>query len=187
MPEFDVIDDDSGDGLPDRTGQFARLLHANHRDLFAFIYSLVQHHADAEDVYQQTTLVLWNKFDQFEPGTNFGAWSRRVAHFTARDFLRSRRRRAQCFSDALLDSIAAAYPPQGPEAAALRSEVLAGCLEKLSRRDRRLVERCYARDRDFKTIAAAENRSVAAIYQAISRVRKALYQCMVRTLAIESR
>ena len=85
-----------------RKRQFAELLHEHHRDLFNFIYSLVQHHADAEDVFQQTTLVLWRKFDDFVMGTNFAAWATRVAHLTARDFVRSRRRHAVSFSDELL-------------------------------------------------------------------------------------
>lgn len=175
------------EGDADRTGRFAQLLHESRRDLFAFIYSLVQNHADAEDVFQQTALVLWNKFDDFVPGTNFAAWATRVAHFTARDFLRSRRRNVPCFSDELLESIASAYRPLGSEVNANRSEALAQCLEKLSRRDRRLVERCYSRERDFAEIAKAESRSVAAIYQAICRIRKNLYHCVVRTLAMESR
>jgi RNA polymerase sigma-70 factor, ECF subfamily len=171
----------------DRTARFAQLLHESRRDLFAFIYSLVQHHADTEDVFQQTTLVLWNKFDDFVPGTNFAAWATRVAHFTARDFLRSRRRNIPCFGDELLESIASAYRPLGPDGNTIRSEALARCLEKLSRRDRRLVERCYSRERDFAEIAKSESRTVAAIYQAICRVRKNLYHCVVRTLAMESR
>ena len=55
----------------ERKHQFAELLREHHRDLFNFIFSLVHHHADAEDVFQQTTLVLWRKFDDFVIGTNF--------------------------------------------------------------------------------------------------------------------
>ena len=174
-------------GNAERTGRFAQLLHESRRDLFAFIYSLVQHHADTEDVFQQTTLVLWNKFDDFVPGTNFAAWATRVAHLTARDFLRTRRRSIPCFSDELLESIAGAYRPLGTDGNAMRSEALAKCLEKLSGRDRKLVECCYSRDRDFAAIADAESRTVAAVYQAICRIRKNLYHCVVRTLAMESR
>ena len=170
-----------------RAERFEKLLYESRRDLFAFIYSLVQNHADAEDVFQQSALVLWNKFGDFTPGTNFAAWATRVAHFTARDFLRSRRRSVPCFSDELLEAIASAYRPLGNDGNAARSEALASCLQKLSVQDRGLVERCYSGDRDFAEIAKAENRTVAAIYQAISRIRKSLYHCIVRTLAMESR
>jgi RNA polymerase sigma-70 factor (ECF subfamily) len=170
-----------------RKRQFAELLHEHHRDLFNFIYSLVQHHADAEDVFQQTTLVLWRKFDDFVIGTNFAAWSTRVAHLTARDFVRSRRRHSVSFSDELLEAIASSYRRPSSEVSAMRLEALGRCLEKLSRRDRRLVERCYSRQSKFAEIAKAEGRSVDAIYQAICRIRKNLYHCVGRTLATENR
>src|SRR5688572_30812660 len=158
-----------------RKRQFAELLHEHHRGLFNFIYSLVQQHADAEDVFQQTTLVLWRKFGDFVIGTNFAAWATRVAHLTARDFVRSKRRHIPSFSDELLESIASSYRPRGSDFSAMRLEALGRCMEKLSRRDRRLVERCYSRGRQFSEIAAAEGRSVTAIYQAICRIRKNLY------------
>jgi RNA polymerase sigma-70 factor (ECF subfamily) len=120
-------------------------------------------------------------------GTNFAAWSTRVAHLTARDFVRSRRRHGVSFSDELLEAIASSYRPPSSEVSAMRLEALGRCLEKLSRRDRRLVERCYSRQSKFAEIAKAEGRSVDAIYQAICRIRKNLYHCVDRTLATENR
>ena len=170
-----------------RKRQFAELLHEHHRGLFNFIYSLVQNHADAEDVFQQTTLVLWRKFDDFVMGTNFAAWATRVAHLTARDFVRSRRRHAVSFSDELLEAIASSYRPPSSEFSNMRLEALGQCLEKLSTRDRRLVQCCYSRPGKFAEIAKTEGRSIDAIYQAICRIRKNLYHCVDRALAMESR
>ena len=69
----------------------------------------------------------------------------------------------------------------------MRMEALAKCVEKLPRRDRKLVERCYGDDGDVPAIAAAENRTVASVYQAIYRIRKNLFGCVERTLAAENR
>lgn len=168
-----------------RLRQFGELLAECHCDLFAFIYSLVQHHADAEDVYQQVTIVLWEKFDTFEIGTNFAAWATKVAHNTARDFIRSRRRNAITLSDEVLDAVAAAYAAKRHWSSGEASEALERCLKKLTDKERRLVERCYSPNRDFATIAQEENRTIGAIYQAICRIRKNLYSCVQRTLAQE--
>ena len=46
----------------DSSAEFARLLREAHRELFGFIFAMLQNRADAEDVYQQTALVLWRKF-----------------------------------------------------------------------------------------------------------------------------
>jgi RNA polymerase sigma-70 factor (ECF subfamily) len=170
----------------EQASQFAELLRGSHRDIFVFIYSLVQNRADAEDVYQQTTLVLWSKFSEFTPGTNFAAWATRVAHLTAQHFIRSRRRQHLYFSDEMLDSLLEVQRPQGPEHYSMRMEALAKCMEKLPRRDRKLVDRCYGGD-DVPAIAEAENRTVASIYQAIYRIRKNLFSCVERTLAAENR
>ncbi len=178
MPDQDEL-------VINRVRQFGELLAEVHRDLFAFIYSLVQNHADAEDVYQQVTLVLWEKFDTFEIGTNFASWATTVAHNTARGFIRSRRRNAVTFSNEVLDAIAAAYRASQGWGSTDTSEALGQCLKKLSERDRRLVEKCYLPDRDFRKIAHDENRTVGAIYQAICRIRKNLYACVKRTLAQE--
>jgi RNA polymerase sigma-70 factor, ECF subfamily len=168
-----------------RVRQFGELLGECHRELFTFIYSLVQHHADTEDVYQQVAIVLWKKFDDFQIGTNFAAWATKVAHLTARDFIRSRRRRTCAFSDVVLEAIASAYDSQHYWKSSETSDALADCLKDLSVKERRLVDRCYSPGRDFQLIAKEENRSVEAIYQAICRIRKRLFACVQRKLAQE--
>ncbi len=167
-----------------RVERFGALLAACHGDLFGFIYSLVQHHADAEDVYQQVAIVLWEKFDTFELGTNFPAWATTVAHNVARDFLRSRKRVAITFSEEVLDAIAEVHKAKRTSNSDV-ADALTTCVKKLSDRDRKLVDRCYAPNRDFGTIAKEEGRTIGAIYQAISRVRKSLHACVQRTLSQE--
>ena len=171
--------------MPSRASQFGELLAASQRELFGFIYSLVQHHSDAEDVFQQVALVLWEKFDTFEIGTNFAAWSTTVAHNVARDFIRSRKRVAITFSNEVIEAIAAAYSAKRCWNSSDVSDALAGCLKKLSEDDRRLANRCYAPNRDFAAIAKDENRTIGAVYQAICRIRKNLYGCVQRTLSRE--
>lgn len=168
-----------------RGRRFGELFADCHESLFAFIYSLVQHHADAEDVYQQVAVVLWEKFDTFENGTNFAAWATKVAHNVARDFIRSRRRNAISFSDDVLDTIAAAYSARQQRDNSDMKDALDRCLQKLPEKDRILVERCYAPNRDFGAIAIEENRTIGAIYQAICRIRKNLYRCVQRRASQE--
>lgn len=169
----------------ERMQAFAELLHENHRGLFSFIYSLVHNYADAEDVYQQAALIMWRKFDDFELGTNFSAWSAQVARNAARDFLKSKRRQALCFSDDFIESIQAAYQSRHPDFFAVRADALEQCLEKLSQRDRELLKMFYSPDRDMSRISSVTRRSIAALYQAISRIRKNLSRCVQRSLATE--
>ena len=59
----------------DRQAEFAQLL-ATHRDqLFGYLYALAQNFHDTEELFQETTIILWEKFETFERGTNFIAWA----------------------------------------------------------------------------------------------------------------
>jgi RNA polymerase sigma-70 factor (ECF subfamily) len=173
--------------MNDKSQIFADLLLKSHRDLFGFIYSLVQNLQDAEDVYQETTAVLWQKFDDFTLGTSFSAWAMRVAQLRVLKYAAARRRERLFFHDDLLNSIAEAYQRDAADRSSRRADALAGCLEKLSDKERRLVMRCYAPDRNYADIARQEGRTVGAIYQALNRIRKALYACIERSMALEGR
>lgn len=169
---------------PDNSNdEFVTLFREVHRELFGFIFAMLQNRADAEDVYQQTALVLWRKFSTFEPGTNFVAWAIRVAQFEIKDFVKARRRRKVFFSDEVLDAIAVQYQTESSDFAERRLDALARCIDKLSERDRRMLDQCYRVGRDYGNIARAEGKTVGAVYKAISRIRKALYHCVQRSLA----
>jgi RNA polymerase sigma-70 factor, ECF subfamily len=168
----------------DRThSEFAELLREAHHELFGFIFAMLQNRADAEDIYQQTSMVLWRKFATFEPGTNFVAWAIRVAQFEIKDYVKARRRRKVFFNDEILDAIAERYQAESSEFRERRLEALANCIDKLSERDRNLLNNCYAVERDYSKIARAEGKTLGAVYQAICRIRKALHMCVQRSLA----
>lgn len=170
---------------PNSNAEFAKLLRETHRELFGFIFAMLQNRADAEDVYQQTALVLWRKFSQFEPGTNFVAWAIRVAQLEIKDYVKAQRRRKVFFNDEILAAIAVGYQAQSDDVREQRLEALAKCVDKLSDRDRRMLEQCYAVERDYRKIARAEGKSLGAVYQAISRIRKSLYLCVQRSMTAE--
>ena len=49
--------------------------------LLSYIYRRVANREQAQEVLQQTNLVLCRKADDFELGTNFNAWAFAVAHY----------------------------------------------------------------------------------------------------------
>ena len=164
---------------------FARLLRETHDRLFGFIFSLVHNRADAEDIFQQTAIVLWQKFPDFQPGTNFAAWSMRVAHFEIKNYVKARRRSRLYFSDEILDAIAITFHSSPGETESYSAVALTKCIEKLNERDHRLLMKCYSVDRDYGKIAESEGKTVGAVYKAISRIRQALLACVHRQLAAE--
>src|SRR5262249_37112199 len=80
---------------------YASLLRQHQTQLFGYIYSLVRDLDDADDLFQQTSLVLWDKFDQFDCSKSFINWACGVARYEVLNFLRSRSRKRLYFSDEL--------------------------------------------------------------------------------------
>ena len=56
--------------------------------LLSYIYRRVANREQAQEVLQQTNLVLCRKANEFEPGTNFNAWAVTVAQWTMVSLLR---------------------------------------------------------------------------------------------------
>ena len=64
-----------------QTNEFLRLLMANQKRIYAFILATVPNRQDADDLFQETVLLMWSKFDDFQRGTSFVAWGITVAKY----------------------------------------------------------------------------------------------------------
>jgi RNA polymerase sigma-70 factor, ECF subfamily len=163
--------------------EFARLYSRNARRIYGFIMTLVFSHHDVEEVFQNTSVVLWNKFGDFKLGSNFFAWASRVAYYEVLSFMKQRRR-ARMLSEQAMEILA-------DEAVALaedsspRQEALEDCLQRLNAADRELLRARYYHQRPTKEIAAMESRSVDSVYRALSRIHNMLLNCVQRNVARE--
>ena len=108
--------------------------------LMACIYALLHNMQDTEEVYQQVCLVLWQKFDNFEPGTDFTKWACSVGYLEVLNYQRRHRRSHATFSDRFFEEFTDWESAQPPEDDNGRGRALRGCLERLGDADRRLLE-----------------------------------------------
>ena len=60
------------------------LMTRHQRQIFSYIYILVPNRSDAEDLLQETSLVICEKFHEFEEGTDFVAWACQIAYWRIR-------------------------------------------------------------------------------------------------------
>lgn len=152
--------------------------------LRAFLRALLPTAEDMEEVLQDTSLVLWKKFDTFEPGTNFNAWACVIARFEVLKYRRTKARDRLVFREDIIELLAdeaeEAAVPLERERHALR-----GCLAKLKERERMLVLAVYTHGAAIGEAAEQTGRTVAAAYKALSRIRQALLKCIERELAKE--
>jgi len=140
---------------------------------------------DAEDVLQETNIVLWEKASSYERGTHFKAFAFRVAYLKTLEALRARRREHWLhFDSELLEAIAEQRSDE-EENIPGRQHALRRCLEKLGDSDRQLIHARYTERRTVREIARDLDRTEGALQQLFFRLRNALRTCIERTLARE--
>ena len=128
---------------------------------------------------------LWEQFDKFEIGSNFGAWARTIAHYQVLTFRKRTGRERVHFGDAFLEAIAQEQAEEPPAHISDQRAALANCIEQVSEPNRRLLQLVYEAGRSVKLAASELNRPVAATYKALARVRKALHTCIEQSLSRE--
>lgn len=169
---------------PGGVAEFIKLYTSHELRLRAFAFSLVPHWADAEEVLQASSLVLWQKFDRFIPGTNFFAWACKVVSLTAKDFRKRQRRERAHFGDTFFELVAT-ETEHSEERLAERERQLAVCVSKLKPRHRQMLHLRYQQGQSVDEVASGFGLTAKAIYQALSRVHKALFDCVERSLRRE--
>ncbi|MBI1372176.1 MAG: sigma-70 family RNA polymerase sigma factor [Phycisphaera sp.] len=161
----------------DQTESFIGHVMEHQRELYAFILSMLPNLTEADDVLQETNMVLWRKREEFEPGTNFGAWARTVARFQVLAFLKRRKRDGLRFNDDLIAQIAG----EAEGAADLidrKRKALSSCMEKLRDQDRELIRQRYMSAVSVQDMADEAGRTANAVSQALHRIRRALLECI---------
>ena len=145
--------------------------------LFGYLVTLLGNLHDARDVLQETNLVLWRKMDEFEPGTNFGAWARKCAYYQALAFLRDRKRDPHLFDDDLL-SLFADETADSAHDDDERRLALRDCLAQLPDRQRRLIDQRYREEVPVRQLAADFGKKESAMKMGLMRIREALHTCI---------
>lgn len=139
----------------------------------------------AEDVLQETNIVLWEKSSSFEPGTNFKAFAFRIAHFKTLEALRAQKRGHWLHFDSdLLDAIAAQSTADETQVAG-RQHALRQCLTNLSEAERELIHARYTERKTVREISRNSERSEGALQQSFYRIRNALKACIENKLVEE--
>ena len=162
--------------------EFVRLYTTNSRRIYTYILTLLPNRVDAEDVFQDVSTLLWEKFGEFTPGSQFGAWACRIAYFLVLKHRSKKAVRDQFFSEAAMEAIRDEVVTMDDS---LDGEyrALAGCLAALSESDRHLIQRRYGPSGSPRELAALLSWPVRRVYKTLERIRKVLLGCVLRKLS----
>lgn len=160
------------------TPEFIALLTGNQSRLFAYVLSLLGDRQQAQDVMQETNIVLWRKAAQFRPGTNFGAWMLKVAYYQVMEHRRKMNKQAIFIADDQFLSELAEEAVEGCEALERQQAALRTCLRRLPDRQRDIVRRRYTEGASIKAVAEQLGIAASAIKQTLFRARCSLIDCV---------
>jgi RNA polymerase sigma-70 factor (ECF subfamily) len=156
----------------------------NQRKVAGYIHALVPSRHDADDILQETSMVVCRKFEEFQQGTDFVAWACQIAWWQIRAARQKFARSKVVFNDELMEAMAPQFQEMSREVDD-RHEALGRCLKKLHPRDRELVLTRYENGQGVEEAARRSGRSLEAAYRALNRIRKLLFDCVNNQLQTE--
>lgn len=151
--------------------------------LRALVRCLLVRVSDVEDVLQEINAVLWEKADEFHPGTDFLAWASQIARFKALNQLRRYGRERLVFDEAILEQLANVVEGRLHDLERRRA-ALDHCLQQLPPAQRQLIDLRYSDDQTPQSIAQAIGRPEGSVRQTLYRIRQALLACIEGQLAV---
>lgn len=171
--------------LAGNTQSFAGLVRLFQDAVWRIAASLLRDRDATENLVQQVFVDAYFHLDQYEPGTDFGAWIRTVARNRLRKELRTASRedrRLATYRERLAERLRAEAGDRTDEAEAYLA-ALRGCRHALPPRDSTILTLRYERGLSFEEIARRQGQTPEAVQRMISRIRFRLRDCIKSKLA----
>jgi RNA polymerase sigma-70 factor, ECF subfamily len=166
----------------DPATEFVRLFAQHQRRVHAYIGTLLPNRSDADDVMQETSMILWRKWDQFDRGRDFVSWACGVAFYEVLKHRRLKGSDKLYFSDAVIRQLSVEVVAQS-ELHELRREALSDCMQELNRTDFQLVQYRYSTGVTARQTASDLRRPESTVYKALARIRQSLLRCVEHKIA----
>lgn len=164
--------------------RFLELYTLNNRRIYSFIMSLVSNWGEADDISQETMAVLWGKFDEFTPGTDFLSWAFQVAYFQVLRHFRNKQVTRKHFNSTVLENLKEIACASAKEADD-NLEALRKCIKKIPPDDQHLISLRYEDGATIKTVSLRLGRSVHMLYKEYKRIHSVLFHCIRRQLNLD--
>lgn len=150
--------------------------------LYRYILSLLPDRSLAQDVLQETSLVLWRKAAAYDSARPFLPWAMSVAWHQVKAARRDQNRDRHVFDDALVDMLAQEQLTEADHSQHLE-QALEECLGKLPRHQQELILNRYQTGGSVQTLATQHAKTPTAISLVLMRIRKLLERCIEQKLA----
>lgn len=153
--------------------------------LRAYLYAATSDPAAADELLQEVSVALWEKFPSYDGARPFQHWALGMGRIQVLRWRRERARARSSLSDATL---ALLQETAEQESTAVHDMLhrLGRCLGRLGARARDLLRRHHVEGLTARELAAREGITLAAVENLLVRARRALRQCLERGDGIRS-
>jgi len=173
--ESDLNHAGSGEICEQQSDEFLKLFGAHRGSIEVYLRMLLPTAADVDDVFQETSLVLWREFQAFTLGTNFCAWACAIALNRVRAWRSRQERESRKFGNALTPEVSDELICHS-ELYDARLAAISECMDQLKPHHRELLRRRYELGESVESIAQSSRQSVDAVYKMLSRIRQDLFE-----------
>jgi len=154
---------------------FVSLFKADRKRLYAYIYAYVANKSAADDIFQETSTLLWKKFQDFKPGTDFSKWANSFAYYQVKSYRHKENKHLNNLSDEVVEALAESAESVDVES---KWQLLKECRSNLPDHTKELYEDFYIKNKKAQEVADHTGRSIFAIRKAILKLRKKLFDCV---------
>lgn len=168
---------------PSTNPSFETLLREHRRGLKAYLLTIVQDYHLAEDILQETSAIVAEKWEH-EEIRDFWAYSREVARRQALLAIRRSHNQPIPLTEEALDVVYAAFEEFGRDIDDSRVKALKICLQKLPQRWMKILNLRYWKGEKINSIALKLNIHANVISVTINRAKSRLADCVSASLAM---
>ena len=156
--------------------EYSQKLTSIQKSLYAFILSLFPNRTEAEDILQETNLILCKKASEYDPDGHFQAWAFKIARFQVMKHLTKQKRSKIHVSTEIIEEVAA--EEFDSQRVAVVQKALAICYELLPENMKVIANLRFKQDFSLKIISDQVNRPMGAISSTLYRIRQKLSDCV---------
>lgn len=167
-------------------GDFMRLLMQHEPALRAYSRSLLPDWNLVDEVIQEASVTLWQKFDQLREEAGFLPWAKVVVRFKCLSEIGKLRRDRHVFSEGVLELLADEAEAFDVEEREQSMRALRLCLDRFSPPHQELLLAPYSGEGRVTVLAEQAGKSANALYKLLGRLREKLTVCIQTNLQQEA-
>ena len=164
--------------------EFAALFVKSQRQIYGYILTIVPNPNDADEILQETSLILWEKPRPYSTQQDFTCWACGVARNVIRNWRAKRDRDRHVFSEAMIEALADVREERSGWLERC-STALIPCIGRLSDSQQQILTQFYRGNVSAAEIAKQFDTSENSIHQRMHRNRRRLANCVQELAAVE--